>query len=86
MTQHSETPAKKGYTAADVDSLLSSEPKAAALSCQQLCDERSNDLDILQNLQDFPGNERAKIRAAIIRSLATITTELRSKKCAPCSE
>jgi len=73
-------------TAADIEKLLEAEPKLSQASCQELCDEQANDFDILDNLQDFPANKRAQVRASILRSLQAIRLELKQQKCPPCNE
>ncbi len=73
-------------TTAEIEKMLESEPKLTQMSCQNLCEEQANDLDILDNLQDFPANKRAQIRASILRSLQAIRLELKQQKCPPCTD
>jgi hypothetical protein len=82
----SATHTKKTHTAAEVDSMLAAEPKVTALTCQQLCQERANDVELLQDLDEFPVKLRAQVRASLMRSLATIAMEMKSQKCPACSE
>ncbi len=80
------THTRKTHTAAEIDSMLAAEPKVTALTCQQLCQERANDIELLQDLDEFPVKLRAQVRASLLRSLATIATAFKSQKCPPCSE
>jgi hypothetical protein len=81
-TKHAEQ--KVTSKSAEADRLVAVEPKVTALSCEQLCGELANDLDILDNLSDFPANQRAAIRAAILRSMTAIRLQMRSEHCPPC--
>ena len=80
------TESKKTHTTAEIDSMLAAEPKVTTLTCEQLCQERANDADLLQDLNEFPVKLRAQVRASLIRSIVALTAEMKSKKCPACSE
>ena len=81
-TTHAEP--KTHSKSAKVDNLIDGEPRIDAYSCEDLCGQLSSDLDILDNLTDFPANKRAAIRVAIIRSMTAIRAQMRSEHCSAC--
>lgn len=83
-TPASETSSRKQPSTADVESAAASATPLAKLSCQQLCEERANDFDVLENLGDFPVNRRAAVAAAVRRDLAGVNAQLKAQHCPPC--
>ena len=75
-----EAPAKRP-TLAEVEALLASEPVTAAESCSDLQADIDNDYDILNNLQDFPGNRRAAVRAAIMKDIKATLAAMKAQGC-----
>ena len=70
------------HATAVIENLPATQP-AIGPSCQQLCAARDNDFDTLQNMQDFPASERARIRAAMLRDIRSLTAQLRAQGCPP---
>ena len=76
----SETTVKRS-TLAEIEALLASEPEATQQSCSDLQAQMDNDHDILNNMQDFPANKRAAIRAAILKDLRTTLAQMKAQHC-----
>jgi hypothetical protein len=83
-TPESGTSPRKGPSA-EIEALLESAVPLAKLTCAQLCDEQANDEDILANLSDFPVQLRGRIRAAMLRDLASVRSQMKQQKCPPCA-
>lgn len=73
--------AKKRPTLADIEALLASEPHATPESCSELQQDLEADYDILQNLQDFPANRRAAVRAAMLKQIKATLAQMRQQGC-----
>jgi hypothetical protein len=72
---------QKRYTPADLEAELARAAQATKQTCQELRDELQDDFDILQNLEDYPANDRARVVAATRRAIQVIVAQLRQQHC-----
>ena len=64
----------KPHTAAEIETLLASEPESTApQSCVQLCARIDNDFDIIDNLEDFPQASAPPFAPLPLQTSATLT-------------
>lgn len=86
MASSSDARMKKRYTPAEIEAELAKEPQAAVKqTCQQLCDQLQNDTEILQSLEDYPANQRARIRRLVLQAMQLISRELKQQHCPECA-
>ena len=83
-TSAAEALSKKHYTTAEIEAAVAAVLHAAQPTCQDLCLSIQDDMDTLQNLQDFPANKRVAIRAAIQRDLVVLNRERKQQHCPAC--
>ena len=75
----------KPHTAAEIETLLASEPESTApQSCVQLCARIDNDFDIIDNLEDFPPSKRATVRAFAIADIRNAHAQMKAQQCPAC--
>ena len=73
------------HSAAEIEALLASEPEAVGeQSCTALCARIDNDFEIIDNLEDFPANRRATVRAFAIADIRKAQTQMRAQHCPAC--
>lgn len=76
---------KKHYTTAEIEAELAAAPHlAASPTCQEMCDEIQDDMDILQNLQDFPPHSRGPIAFAARRAITALNHQMKQRHCPAC--
>ncbi len=78
---------RKHFTAAEIEAELAVAPHLIApLTCQELCGEIQNDMDTLQNLEDFPANQRARVRIGLLRAIVALRHQLKQQHCPDCQD
>lgn len=76
---------KKHFTTAEIEAALAATPHVPTpLTCQQLCEEIQNDMNDLQNLEDYPANLRARVATFLKRDIITLRNESRAQHCPDC--
>lgn len=68
----------------EMETMISASINVTQLTCPQLCEELSNDADLLQSLWEFPVKQQAAVRAALTRDMVAMRAELKQKKCPVC--